>query len=224
MIGAPVGKSKPKPAAPKPSAAKCSQFVRLSKQQRGGKVEFIKLDDCKCECKTEGRVQVVFKVKYRVAFRLDAMLPCDETDIQGVLPVGSELLLDGTLTVRQEPCSHDQQPIYLGTNEGKFRLRRSPNEVVFEDAFSGTVGVHPSKSADERCCAHGQLLGNLSAKGIGGLKGWSLCLSYDILVFILDRINLCEPGSADAKLNLDGVLLRPCHLAPPKPPAKKKKK
>jgi len=217
-------KPKPKSAAKAARAAvKCSQFVRLSKQQRAANVEILPVKDCKCECTADGRVQIVFKANYRAAFRLDALHPCDETDLPELLPAGSELLLDGTLTLRQEPCAHDAQPIYIGTNEGTYRVRRQQSEVVFEDHFCGTVGVHPSKSGDERCCAHGQLLGSLCGKGINGLKGWSLCLSYDMLIYILDRINLCEPGTADAKLNLDGVLVRPCPNAPARNMKKKKR-
>lgn len=219
-------KAKPKPA-PKPArtAPKCSQLIRLSKQQRAGTFEFLPVKDCKCECRADGRVQVVFKANYKVAFRLDSMVPCDETDVPTILPVGCELVLEGSLTLRQEPCAHDQQMLYLGTNEGTFRIRRTPTDVVVEDVFLGTVGVHPSKSGDERCCAHGQLVGNLCGTGTGPLKGWSLVLSYDILIFILDRINLCEPGRADARLNLDGVLVRNCPppaLARPAPKKKKK--
>ena len=69
---------------------------------------------------------------------------------------------------------------------------------------------HPSKSAEERCCAHGTLLGNLYAPGLAGMKGWTLCASFDLLIYILDRVNICETGSNDARLNLDGVLTRTC--------------
>ena len=219
-------KAKPKPVVKTTRAApKCLQLIRLSKQHRAGTFEFIPVKDCKCECKADGRVQVVLKAKYKVAFRLDSMIPCDETDLPNILPVGSELLLEGALLLRQEPCAHDQQLLYLGTNEGTATLRRSPNDVVFEEPFLGTVGIHPSKSGDERCCAHGQMVGSLNGLGKGVLKNYSLCLSYDILVFILDRINLCEPGRADARLNLDGVLVRTCPPPPPpaRTPAKKKK-
>ena len=197
-------------AKPARAATRCSQVVRLSKQQRNARLEFIPVKDCKCECQVDGRVQNVFKTKYRVAFRLDSVLPCDETDVPAILPAGCELLLEGAFTLRREQCTHDAQPSFFGMNEGNYRLQRAPGEVVFADSYCGTVGVNPSKSADERCCAHGLLLGSLCGTGTNALKGWTLCLSFDILVFILDRIDICAANSADARLNIDGVLVRPC--------------
>lgn len=218
-----AAKPKPKPkTAAKPAAkaaraaAPCTQIVRISRQQRAAAFTILPVPDCKCECKADGRVQSIFKTKYKVTFRLDSVHPCDETDVPAIFPIGTEMLWEGQLTVRREQCTHDAQPSYFGSNSGKFAIRRGGSEIVFTNEFRGTVGVSPSKSADERCCAHGTLLGTLSAPGLGGLKGWTLYASFDLLIYILDRVNLCEPGSNDARLNLDGVLTRICSGDAPK--------
>lgn len=204
-------KPKPKPAAkPARAAGPCTQVVRLSKQQRAAEFKLFPGPDCKCECKADGRIQTIFKTKYTVTFRLDSMMPCDESDVPTIFPVGTDMVWEGQLTVRREQCTHDAQPSYFGTNVGKFAIRRLGTEIVFSNEFRGTVGVSPSKSADERCCAHGTLLGTLSSPGLAGMKGWTLTASFDLLIYILDRVNLCERGSNDARLNLDGVLTRIC--------------
>jgi hypothetical protein len=210
-----AAKSKPKPAAksaakPVRAAASCIQVARISKQQRSAEIKLLPGPNCKCECKADGRIQHIYKTKYASAFRLEAVLPCDETDTPAIFPPGTEMTWDGTLTVRREQCTHDAQQNYFGTNEGKFAIKLPGGEVVFADEYRGTVGVHPSKSAEERCCAHGIMLGSISTKGQGSLKAWTLTASYDLLVFILDRIELCEPNSYAARLNLDGVLIRTC--------------
>lgn len=222
MAAKPKPKPKPK-AAPKPAAkparaaGPCTQVVRLSRQQRAAAFSILPGPDCKCECKADGRVQTIFKTKYKVTFKLDPCHPCDESD-PGIFPIGTDMIWEGQLTVRREQCAHDAQPSYFGTNAGKFAIRLNGTDIVFSNEFRGTVGVNPSKSADERCCAHGTLLGTLSAPGVGALKGWTLTASFDLLIYILDRVNLCEPGSNDARLNLDGVLTRIC------PDEKKKSK
>ncbi|MFO0805060.1 MAG: hypothetical protein U0791_18295 [Gemmataceae bacterium] len=214
----PVAKPASKPTAK--AAAPCIQIARISKQQRSAEIKLLPGPNCKCECKADGRVQHISRTKYTASFRLEAVLPCDETDTPAIFPPGTEMAWNGTLTVRREQCTHDAQPSYFGTNEGEFAIKLPDGEVVFADAYRGTVGVHPSKSAEERCCAHGVMLGNLATKGMGSLKAWTLTASYDLLVFILDRVELCEPNSYAARLNLDGVLIRACP-GEDKKPAKK---
>ncbi len=217
-----AAKTKPKPSAkaakpaaktaakPAKAAPPCVQIARISKQQRSAEIKLLPGPNCKCECKADGRVQAIHRTKYTSSFRLDAVLPCDETDTPAIFPPGTEMSWEGLLTVRREQCTHDAQQSYFGTNEGKFTIRLPSGEVVFADEYRGTVGVSPSKSAEERCCVHGTLLGSLNAKGMGSLKSWSLCASYDLLVFIFDRVELCEPNGYAARLNLDGVLIRTC--------------
>lgn|GEM_PF-5838481 len=223
-----AAKPKPKPAAKaaKPAAKAappCVQIARISKQQRSAEIKLNPGPHCKCECKADGRVQHISRTKYSTSFRLEGVLPCDETDTPAIFPPGTEMTWDGALVVRREQCTHDAQPSYFGTNEGKWTIKLPDGEVVFADEYRGTVGVHPSKSAEERCCAHGVMLGTLSSKGLGRLKAWTLTATYDLLVFILDRIELCEPNSYAARLNLDGVLIRTCtgDDAKKKPAAKK---
>jgi hypothetical protein len=215
----PVAKSAPKPVAK--AAAPCLQVARLSKQQRSAEIKLLPGPNCKCECKADGRVQNIHRLKYTAQFRLDGLLPCDETDTPTLFPQGTEMMWEGALTLRREQCSNDAQPNYFGTNEAKFAIKTPDGGLVFENEFIGTVGVHPSKSADERCCAHGVFLGSISAKGAGPMKAWTLTASYDLLVFILDRIDVCEPNSYAARLNLDGVLIRVCTGDDKKAPAKK---
>lgn len=210
-----AAKPKPKPAAkaaakPAKAAPPCVQIARISKQQRSAEIKLNPGPNCKCECKADGRVQSISRTKYTSSFRLEAVLPCDETDTPAIFPPGTEMTWEGALTVRREQCTHDAQPSYIGTNEGKFAIKLPTGELVFADEYRGTVGVHPSKSAEERCCAHGVMLGTLSTKGLGSLKSWTLTATYDLLVFILDRVELCEPNTYAARLNLDGVLIRTC--------------
>jgi hypothetical protein len=218
-----AAKPKPKPTAktaakPARAASPCLQIARLSRQQRSAEIKLLPGPNCKCECKADGRVQSIFRTKYTAVFRLDPVMPCDETDMPAIFPLGTEMTWDGAITVRREQCTHDAQPSYFGMNEGKFAIRLPDGEVVFAEEFRGTIGVSPSKSAEERCCAHGTFLGNLNAKGTGSLRAWTLCASYDLLVFIFDRVDLCEPNGYAARLNLDGVLIRTCSAEPVKKP------
>ncbi|HYV39142.1 MAG TPA: hypothetical protein VE988_25875 [Gemmataceae bacterium] len=184
---------------------------------------FLPTDGCNCDCPASDGLQHIYQPNYHVQFKLKSVAGCDETGV-APLPDGSELTMDGTLTLRETICKADEKRIRFGKNEGSFRIR-GPQQDLFEGHFCGTVGVNPSndKLAD-RCCYHEHLLGSLCGNGINELVGWSLALSFDMRILALDGpTDPCTAGSRDCTITLDGVLIRPCPVAQParKPQGKK---
>src|SRR5205823_2740650 len=83
------------------AGAGCPQMLKVSKHL-AGPLKLFPGEPCRCECKAGGRVQTVFRVNYRAVLRFDTAKPCDETELEPLLQAGTELWLDGTLTLRDD--------------------------------------------------------------------------------------------------------------------------
>jgi len=188
----------------------CPRLLKVSKRLEG-RLDLRGGNPCRCECKVGDTVQSVVRVVYRALLRFRSAKPCDETGVPPLLPDGTDLWLEGLLTLRQEICEATHETALIGRNAGKYTIHRySPDEDVMTGPFCGTEGFLSTGDGERRCCAPFQGVGSFCGDGMGRLADWSLCVSYHSMMRGLDPQKICDSHSIEMTLDLDGVLIGPC--------------
>jgi hypothetical protein len=211
-----VRKAVRKPAAPTRRAERrteCQQLVKLSKHVQGT-LELLQGEPCSCRCDEGLEPQTVYKLRYRGVLPLrTAERLCDKSNHPLLLPDGGvEAEVSGELTLREDRCPADNQPILIGANHGKWVLRRIGGPDLFKGTTCGTDGVNPTAVGPARCCAPGEGFGSSCGVGVGPLAGWTLWASFHSRLSGLMPEQLCQQPVLPVQLevDLDGVLIGPC--------------
>ena len=178
----------------------CPHMLRLSK----GLTAEIRKYICKpCKCKDER----VFKITFEFKGLLTSYNICDKS--QPMIP--NQCTMKGSLVINLlgGECSKSGKPILWGCHKGKFMLFGLKTERIFEGTLSGTFGVDPRTSGEDRCCwPYGS--GYLQGKGIDKFKGCTLCSTY-LLKVPFNQHNPCtKTPPKELAMQFDGMLMCPC--------------